>query len=196
MIELASSATVPAPQTEGEASLAPVARPRCSRCRASLSESARYTSIEAAPGDNDVEGQGPLSVTVFYCGRCGTTLGAPVEIGPELNRPLTSTVHNRPPPGRIAKPARRFPDELLASVRLEDVLEESRVVLSYRDDEVLEGAVAGTEVRLTGRLGSPRGSFERYLGSCRRWGSTGASATTPAAPGELPCRVFMTGQFR
>jgi ATP-dependent Clp protease ATP-binding subunit ClpA len=87
VIELASGADVPAPETEGEAVPALVARPRCSRCRASLSKSARYTTIEAASGDEVVEGQGLLSMTVFYCGGCGTVIGVPVEPGPELDRP-------------------------------------------------------------------------------------------------------------
>jgi hypothetical protein len=56
VIELASGAPVPAPPTEGEDSPVPVSGPRCSRCRASLSEYSRYTSIEAAP-DNVVEGR-------------------------------------------------------------------------------------------------------------------------------------------
>ena len=50
--------------------------PRCGRCGASLSESARYRSIEARPGDEEAEeGHGPLTATVLYCGQCGTVLG-------------------------------------------------------------------------------------------------------------------------
>ena len=88
VIELLSGTHFPTPETEGEGGPAPVARPRCSRCRAMLSESARYTRIEATSDDDAVEGQGPLSATVFYCGRCGTVLGAPVEPGPDRPRHL------------------------------------------------------------------------------------------------------------
>jgi ATP-dependent Clp protease ATP-binding subunit ClpC len=59
VIELVSGAHVPAPDTESGAGPAPGARPRCSSCRARLSESARYRRIEAAPGDDAGEGQGP-----------------------------------------------------------------------------------------------------------------------------------------
>ena len=84
VIQLVSGADVPAPETEGEAGPAPVARRVAAAVAQALSESARYTRIEAAPGDDAVEGQGPLSMTVFYCGHCGTVLGAPVGSGPML----------------------------------------------------------------------------------------------------------------
>jgi len=159
VIQLVSGADVPAPETEGEAGPAPSARPRCSRCRARLSESARYTRIEAPPGDDAVEGQGPLSMTVFYCGHCGTVLGAPVETGPMLMGPVTSTVRLSSAQVAVAERPRRFPDELLGPVRLEDVPGTARVELSCRDSDVIEGTVAGTAVRLAGRIGSHRGSM-------------------------------------
>lgn len=51
-----------------------------------------------------------------------------------------------------------------ARVRLEDVPAGARVELSYRDDEVIEGTVAGAEVRLTGRVGSRRGPLKGTWG--------------------------------
>jgi ATP-dependent Clp protease ATP-binding subunit ClpC len=48
--------------------------PRCSRCRAGLSEEARYNVIEVPTDDPGVD-EGVLSVTVIYCNRCGTALG-------------------------------------------------------------------------------------------------------------------------
>jgi ATP-dependent Clp protease ATP-binding subunit ClpC len=48
--------------------------PRCSRCRAGLSEEARYKVIEVPTDDPRVD-EGVLSVKVIYCNRCGTALG-------------------------------------------------------------------------------------------------------------------------
>jgi ATP-dependent Clp protease ATP-binding subunit ClpC len=48
--------------------------PRCARCRAGLSEEARYKVIEVPSDDPDTD-DGVLNVTVIYCGHCGTTLG-------------------------------------------------------------------------------------------------------------------------
>ena len=71
---------------------------------------------------------------------------------------LATTVHLRPAPssGGGAKQPRRFPDDLLAPVPLQDVPETARVELFYRANEVIEGAVAGTQVRLMGRVGTRR----------------------------------------
>jgi len=48
--------------------------PRCPRCRAGLSEVARYKVVEV-PADDPDAGEGVLSVTLIYCNRCGTALG-------------------------------------------------------------------------------------------------------------------------
>jgi ATP-dependent Clp protease ATP-binding subunit ClpC len=48
--------------------------PRCPRCRAGLSEEARYKVVEV-PADDQEADEGGLSVTVIYCNRCGTALG-------------------------------------------------------------------------------------------------------------------------
>ncbi|HUC15471.1 MAG TPA: Clp protease N-terminal domain-containing protein [Acidimicrobiales bacterium] len=79
VIGLLDGTHVPGPDREGAGGPAPLVTPRCNRCGAELSESARYTRIEAAPSNDAVEGQGPLSMTVFYCGRCGTFLVGDVE---------------------------------------------------------------------------------------------------------------------
>jgi hypothetical protein len=48
--------------------------PRCSRCRAGLSEEARYKVIEVPPDQPDPDA-GTFSVRVVFCQRCGTALG-------------------------------------------------------------------------------------------------------------------------
>jgi len=48
--------------------------PRCPRCRAGLSEEARYRVVEV-PADDPESDEGVVSVTVIYCNRCGTALG-------------------------------------------------------------------------------------------------------------------------
>src|SRR5580692_5103025 len=66
--QLVNGVHIADPEIEGEGRPAPAARPRCGSCSARLSKSARYTRIEAAPGDQAVEGEGPLTVALFYCG--------------------------------------------------------------------------------------------------------------------------------
>ncbi len=58
----------------------------------------------------------------------------------------------------------RFPDELLSPVQLEDVPEEARVELAFRDKELIEGTAGGKEVRLAGRMGSHRGPLKGNWG--------------------------------
>jgi ATP-dependent Clp protease ATP-binding subunit ClpC len=48
--------------------------PRCPRCRAGLSEEARYKVVEV-PADDSESDEGVVSVTVIYCTRCGTAIG-------------------------------------------------------------------------------------------------------------------------
>jgi ATP-dependent Clp protease ATP-binding subunit ClpC len=48
--------------------------PRCPRCRAGLSEEARYKVVEVPPGDVESD-EGAVSVTLIYCSRCGIVLG-------------------------------------------------------------------------------------------------------------------------
>jgi ATP-dependent Clp protease ATP-binding subunit ClpC len=48
--------------------------PRCPRCRAGLSEEARYKVVDV-PADDSESDEGVVSVTVIYCNRCGTALG-------------------------------------------------------------------------------------------------------------------------
>jgi ATP-dependent Clp protease ATP-binding subunit ClpC len=48
--------------------------PRCPRCRAGLSEEARYKVVEV-PAEDSESDEGVVSVTLIYCGRCGTALG-------------------------------------------------------------------------------------------------------------------------
>ena len=113
--------------------------------------------------------------------------------GPDLIGSVTSTVRTHPPPGRSAELVRRFPDELLTPVRLADVVEDARVELSYRDNEVIEGTVAGTAVRLTGRVGSYRGPLKGTWGDVKlaaNW-RLGDNSAAPAGP--LP--GIITGNF-
>jgi hypothetical protein len=193
VLDVLDGKVVQGAEQEARAAVATTVRARCARCGAALSEHARYTRIEASPGDAAVEGQGPLSVTVVYCGRCGTVLGQPAERGPALMRPVAATVHSRPVPGGPARRARRFPDELLRPVRLEEVPEGARVDLSYRDHEVIEGTVAGTEVHVTGRVGSHRGPVEGTWGgvTLRANWRLGDNSRAPTQP--LP--GIITGRF-
>jgi hypothetical protein len=181
---------------EARAEPGPPAAPRCGRCGAALSESARYRSIEARPGDLGAEqDQGPLTVTVLYCGRCGTVLGPYLEGATVLRGPLATTVHLRPAPssGGGAKQPRRFPDDLLAPVPLQDVPETARVELFYRANEVIEGAVAGTQVRLVGRVGNRRGPLKGTWGEAAvgaNW-RVGGKLRTPAGRSQ----GTITGRF-
>ena len=49
----------------------PPREPCCPRCRAPVSENARFRTIDAL---SDNEDEDPLSVTIVYCGLCGTAL--------------------------------------------------------------------------------------------------------------------------
>jgi hypothetical protein len=93
-----------------------------------------------------------------------------LEEGTVPRGPLSTTVYLRPTPSGAPQQPRRFPDDLLAPVPLEDVPAGARVELFYRGNEVIEGTVAGTDVRLVGRVGSPRG---RLKGT---WGQTAVGA--------------------
>ncbi len=180
---------------EARAGAAPEAAPRCGQCGAGLSGSARYRSIEARPGDLGAEeDRGPLRVTVLYCGRCGTVLGPHLEAATVLGGRRATTVYSRPTPsgGARQKPL-RLPDDLLAPVALEDVPGTARVELFYRGNEVIEGTVAGTEVRLVGRVGNRRGPLKGTWGEASvgaNW-RVGDKLRTPAARSQ----VIVTGRF-
>jgi hypothetical protein len=73
-------------------------------------------------------------------------------------------VYGTTPPTALPERSQRFPDELLGAVHLEDVPEDARVELVYRDDEVLEGTAAGTRVYLRGRVRSRRGPLKGTWG--------------------------------
>src|ERR1700733_13708703 len=76
---------------EAIATLPKPVRPRCGRCGAVLAGSVLYSTLEARPSDQESEGsegsegseqgRGPLSLTVFYCGRCGGVLVPAEEAG-------------------------------------------------------------------------------------------------------------------
>ena len=74
-----------------------------------------------------------------------------------LRGPLATTVHLRPAPssGGGAKQPRRFPDDLLAPSPYRTSPRQPGG-LFYRLTKVIEGAVAGTQVRLVGRVGNRR----------------------------------------
>jgi ATP-dependent Clp protease ATP-binding subunit ClpC len=76
VLDVLDDKVVQGSEHEAGAAVAATVGPRCGRCGAALSGLARYTNLEALPDDDAVEGQGPLSVTVVYCGRCGTVLRA------------------------------------------------------------------------------------------------------------------------
>jgi hypothetical protein len=164
---------------------------RCGRCGASLSESARYRNIEARPGE-DEKRRALVSATVLYCAECGTVIGAPVSpMTTALVPPLATTAYLRPAPSGTAEPSRRFPEELLRPVHLEEVPEAARVDLSYRDNDEIEGTVAGEAVRVIGQLG-PRGGPVRgtWGGVAVSW-RLGDKLGTPAGrtPGIIRGRV-------
>jgi hypothetical protein len=187
----------PAHSTAHEARAAPSGpvRPRCGRCGASVSESARYGRIEARPGGEDAgEGQGPLSVTVIYCGHCGTVLGPPLEAGAAFGELAARTAQlGGSGQGRVGGRPHRLPSEPLGPVSLEDVPEGARVELVYRDNELIEGAVAGTEVRLRGPVRSRRGPVkgtwgEVEFGAAWRIGDKRYVPTNPSP-------AIMSGRF-
>jgi len=49
--------------------------PRCANCKAPLIESARYQSVGVPVADDDAGDRVPVTVTVVYCGNCGTAVG-------------------------------------------------------------------------------------------------------------------------
>ncbi len=174
VLDLLDGSPVHGTAHEARAAPAGAVRPRCGRCGASVSESARYGRIEARPGGEDTgEGQGPLSVTVIYCGHCGTVLGPPLEAGqlsgspPQGRASLVGQDMGASGHGRVGGRPHRLPSEPLGPVSLEDVPEGARVELVYRDNELIEGAVAGTEVRLRGPLRSRSRPGQRHLGRGR-----------------------------
>jgi ATP-dependent Clp protease ATP-binding subunit ClpC len=61
-------------EDEGRHPAAHADPPRCPRCRAGLSEDARYQVIEVPAGDSESD-DGVVSVTMIYCNGCGTALG-------------------------------------------------------------------------------------------------------------------------
>ena len=163
----------------------------CGRCGASLSEAARHGTINAHPGLGAVD-RAVLGGAVLYCGDCGTVIGPLVSpTATTLIPPLAVNVYLRPAPTGSAEPLRRFPQELRSPVRLEEVPEEARVELSYRDNEDIDGTAGGTTVRVTGQLG-PRGGPVRGT-----WGGAAVSwrladkLGTPAGrvPGVIRGRV-------
>ena len=139
--------------------------PRCGRCDASLTESARYRTIEVPPDEDEAEpGQGPVRVTLPYCSYCGTVIGPPSEARAISGGPVTTLVWGTAPRDVVPERLQRFPHELFGPVHLEDVPEDARVELVYRDAEVLEGTAAGTRVYLRGRVRSRRGSLKGTWG--------------------------------
>jgi hypothetical protein len=73
-------------------------------------------------------------------------------------------VYGTTPRDVVPERSQRFPHELLGAVHLEDVPEDARVELVYRDGEVLEGTAAGMRVYLRGRVRSRRGPLKGTWG--------------------------------
>ena len=192
-------------------------RPRCGRCGAVLSGSVLYATLEARPGQEETEateqsgqsGQsaGPLSVTVFYCGRCGGVLVPAQEAGGVLGSPALRAGHlGGPGHGVTATPSAKLPKDPLGPVGLEDVPEGARVELVYHDSGVIEGTVGVSEVHLSGlgraRRGSANGTWgEVALGAAWSVGdareapekpSTPSPAAVPSGFGQL---AVMSGRF-
>jgi hypothetical protein len=180
---------------EGPDDLRPSASPpRCGRCDASLSESARYRTIEVPPDEDEAgTAQGPMRATLPYCSYCGTVIGPPSEARAIPGGPVTTLVYGMAP--RDAQPERsqRFPDELLGAVHLEDVPEDARVELVYRDDEVLEGTAAGTRVYLRGRVRSRRGPLKGTWGEVAFGAAWRLGDRLHVLKGPLPARL--AGRF-
>ena len=153
----------PSVLAEGQAIRQRPEAPRCGRCEASLLRSARYRTIEVPPGDGEPQ-RDPMNVIVVYCHHCGAVLSPQIDIGAMLKRPVGEAVYGfvtrRATPFRT----RRFPDDLLAPVEMNDVPESARVELVYQDNEVIEGRVGDAEVKLTGRVGSHRGPLKGTWG--------------------------------
>jgi ATP-dependent Clp protease ATP-binding subunit ClpC len=61
-------------EEEGRTRVARADPPRCPRCRAGLSEEARY-KVVGVLGDDLEADEDVLSISVIYCNRCGTALG-------------------------------------------------------------------------------------------------------------------------
>jgi Clp amino terminal domain, pathogenicity island component len=166
---------------------APV-RPRCARCGADLSGSVLYTALEARPSEEQSEegsegeseegsegeseqSRGPLTVTVFYCGRCGGVLVPAQEGFPLLRAPAATSARLGGPGGgggsghgAAARSSERLPSDPLGPVGLEDVPEDARVELLYHNSGVIDGTVAGAEVHLSGLGRSRRGSADGTWG--------------------------------
>ena len=172
--------------------------PRCSRCRSELSESARYRTIDVPP-DEAGTGEGSLRATLFYCSRCGALLAPPAPAGAtaaavEQSSPL---VHASPAvrvrASTSAEPTRRFPDELLSPVKLDEVPEDARVELSYTDHRSIEGTVGASEVRLVGDVSSRRGPLKGTWGATTVYANWRLADMAKVSAGALP--GLLSGRF-
>ena len=66
-----SSRVMRANEPDSSTKQPPAREPCCPRCRADISEAARLRRVVVPPDEVDAE---PVSMTVVYCVRCGTTL--------------------------------------------------------------------------------------------------------------------------
>ncbi len=191
----------PPPSSESEDVRARTEDPRCGRCDASLSRSARYRFLDVPPADPE-PGRGPLRAAVMYCAHCGTVLGPYVETaGGGFPRLITGSVQISSAGSSLASsagqnvvvaPRARFPDDPLDAPDLEEVPEDARVELVYRDGEVVEGTAGSKEVRLTGRVKSHQGSLKGT------WGEDSVNANwrlgdNSQTPSSVP--ALLTGHF-
>jgi hypothetical protein len=93
--------------------------PRCGRCDASLSESARYRTILVPPDEDEARtGQGPVRATLPYCSHCGTVIGPPSEARAISGGTVTTLVYGTTPRDVVPERSQRFPHELLGAVHL------------------------------------------------------------------------------
>ena len=143
------------------AAAAPEGAPRCSRCRASLSTSARYLTINVLPAPDEPAAQAMLMFPVVYCLQCGTAIGS----SPSGASTLTSgaaTAVARPAREREPTPprgVRSLPTEAMVPVALEDVPAASRVELTWTERRILEGHAGEAQVQLLGEW-SREGTLE------------------------------------
>ncbi len=162
------------------------AEPTCGRCGARLAEVACYRMMEVPPSADEAR-RDPLTVAVVFCTRCGTLLGPPapsIFAGGPGGRARRAGVGQAP----VARRARRFPDDQLDPVDIDAVADAARVELVYRDHEVMEGTVAGTEVQLRVAAPSHHGSASgTFSGSevAATWDLDDNSSSHPEPGGSL-----------
>ena len=102
------SCQAPPPPAEGEGIRRQAEAPRCGRCDASLSRSARYRMIDVSP-DTDEPRRRPLQAILLYCGNCRTVLGPYVAVGAEFTHSSGRAIPGQVPQDVCADPVAPLP---------------------------------------------------------------------------------------